>query len=139
MLYPEATSIYAFPNGSTQEVPCFIPGKAEVQKADCPYPFVNPIADDHPESCIQPCPPAAYTDNEYTVMWAAANSIGLIGLCLNIFMACTWLIGGRRFLSDQPYQLKFCVFAGILHGAVETLPSLALKYNLACGCQTEEW
>jgi hypothetical protein len=101
---------------------------------------VNPVADDHIESCVQPCPVQAYTDEEYTWMWALSNSIGLVGFGLNSFMACTWIVaGGKKCLSSQPYQLKFCVIAGLLFGVIATLPSLALKYDLPCECATEEW
>jgi hypothetical protein len=72
-------------------------------------------------------------------MWGFANGIGLVGFFLNSFMALTWLLGGKRCLSGQPFQLKFCVFAGILYGVVATFPSLMLKYDLPCECETEEW
>jgi hypothetical protein len=52
---------------------------------------------------------------------------------------CTWMMKGKRHLSQQPYQMQFCVFAGILYGLVETLPSLAMKYDLPCQCETQEW
>ncbi len=38
----------------------------------------------------QPCPAAAYADDEYTGMWAASHAIGLIGFQMNIFMTVTW-------------------------------------------------
>jgi hypothetical protein len=73
-------------------------------------------------------------------MWGLSNGVGLVGLGLNLFLACTWLIAGRgKYFAKQPYQLKFCVFAGLLFGVVATLPSLALKYDLPCECATEEW
>jgi hypothetical protein len=98
------------------------------------------VAEDNLESCVQPCPVQAYTDEEYTFMWGLSNGVGLVGFGLNLFMACTWVIaGGRKHLSAQPYQLKFGVFAGLLFGIVATLPSLALKYDLPCECATEEW
>jgi hypothetical protein len=72
-------------------------------------------------------------------MWGISNGVGLIGLCLNIFTAGTWMIAGQLRLSEQPFQLKVCIFAGLAYGMVETLPSLAMKHDLACECATEEW
>jgi hypothetical protein len=139
-LYPVTSSVYTHDDGTNFDVPCFVPGEAkEIPKIQCPFPFVNPLAVDHISSCIQPCPSQAYTDAEYTLMWMISGGIGLAGMFLNLFMAFTWMIGGKKYFSDQPYQLKFCVFAGLLFAAVETLPSLALKYDLPCGCETEEW
>ena len=36
-------------------------------------------------------------------------------------------------------QVRNAVFAGLLVGVVDTLPKAALKYDLACECDTEEW
>ncbi len=138
-LYPEASVTYTQDDGSFLDVACFTPEGAEVQKVTCPLPFVNPLADDHLESCIQPCPVQAYTDDEYTLMWGFSNGIGMVGLSLNVFMAATWVIGSRKDFTALPYQLKVCVFAGILYGLVGTLPSLVMKYELPCACETEEW
>jgi hypothetical protein len=139
-LYPEASVIYTQDDdGSFLDVACFAPEVAEVQKVTCRLPFVNPLADDHLESCIQPCPVQAYTDDEYTLMWGFSNAIGVVGLTLNVFMAATWAIGSRKEFSALPYQLKVCVFAGVLYGLVGTLPSLVMKYELPCACETEEW
>ena len=138
-LYPLASSVYTFEDGTTAAVPCFVPGKAQRTKASCPYPFVTPIADDHFKSCVQPCPVGAYTDSDYTWMWGIGNSIGIVGFSMNLFMACTWFIEGGKYFQKQPYQLKFCVFSGVIYGMVGTLPSLILKYDLACDCPTEEW
>ncbi len=38
----------------------------------------------------QPCPVAAYSDEEYGRMWAGSNAVGLIGLVLNAYMGMTW-------------------------------------------------
>jgi hypothetical protein len=138
-LFPEASVTYTHDDGSFFDVACFAPGVAEVQKAICPLPFVNPLADDHLESCIQPCPVQAYADEDYTLMWGFSNGIGVVGLFLNVFMAATWAIGSRKEFSALPYQLKVCVFAGIVYGLVGTLPSLIMKYDLPCACETEEW
>ena len=139
-LYPETSSAYNFSDGSIEDVQCFVPGEAmEAPKIECPDPFVNPLAADHIKPCIQPCPVQAYTDDQYTVMWVISNGIQLVGLELNLFMAFTWMLAGRTEFSNTPYQLKFCIFAGLLFAVVGTLPSLALKYDLPCECTTEEW
>jgi hypothetical protein len=138
-LYPETSVTYTHADGTTNDVACFIPGEAEVPKVDCPHPFVNPISATNTESCIQPCPVQAYTDSEYTLMWGVSNGIGLVAFFLNVFMAFTWMLAGKRHLSEQPFQLRFCVFAGIFYGAVATIPSLVMKYDLPCECETEEW
>jgi hypothetical protein len=117
-------------DGTTQEAACFIPGEAaEAPKIDCPPPFVNPISDTNVESCIQPCPVQAHADNECTLTWGVSNGIGLVGFCLNVFMASTWTLGGKAHVFGQPFQLKACVFVGILYGMVATLPSLV---NIIC-------
>jgi hypothetical protein len=114
-LYPVAASTYTLPTGTTVEVPCFALNKiVKVEQAECPDSFVNPLDPDHGPPCVkvlhgpafvdplrvfsflcheshtQPCPVAAYTDNEYTLMWAVTNTLGLIGLGLNMFMGITW-------------------------------------------------
>jgi hypothetical protein len=72
-------------------------------------------------------------------MWGVSNGIGLVGFCLNVFMASTWMMGGKAYMSGQPFQLNACVLMGILYGMVATLPSLVMKYDLPCECETEEW
>ena len=72
-------------------------------------------------------------------MWGISNGVGFIGPCLDAFTAGTWMIAGRLRLSEQPFQLKVCIFAGLAYGVVETLHSLAMKHDLACECETEEW
>ena len=139
-LYPETLVTYTLVDGTTHDISCFVPGEAfEVPKIDCPYPFVNPVSETHTESCVKPCPVQAYTNDEYTLMWSFSNGIGLVGFFMNVFMALTWMLGGRRRMSRQSFQLKICVFAGILYGMVATLPSLLMKYDLPCECETEEW
>jgi hypothetical protein len=140
-MYPKSTSVYTHSDGTTQEVPCFFPDKAtEVPQIKCPNPFVNPLAINHIASCIQPCPVQAYTNEEYTIMWGISNGIGLLGFGLNWFMLLTWLSAskGKVGIRNQPLQLVICIIAGILYGIVVTLPSLVMKYELACECQTEE-
>ena len=136
-LYPETSAKYTGPQG-TYDVPCTIPGAVEIPETSCPDPFVTPLAVDSVVPCIQACPVQAYDDNEYTAMWATSNGVGIIGFALNLFMACTWFIAGKQHLSDQPFQLKWCIFAGLVYGLVATFPSLILKYGLPCECETEE-
>jgi hypothetical protein len=138
-LYPETSVEYTDADGTSYDVSCFVPNTTEVQRLQCPLPFVSPLAVDNVESCIQPCPVPAYTDEEYTFMWGFSNGIGAVGLLLNLFMAFTWAIADKRDLMKTPYQLKFCVFAGLLFGVVGTLPSFIFKYDLPCTCETEEW
>ncbi len=38
----------------------------------------------------QPCPVAAYSDEEYGRMWVGSNAVGLIGFVLNVYMCITW-------------------------------------------------
>ncbi len=52
---------------------------------------------------------------------------------------CRWL-GGKKVFLAVPYQVKACVFVGLLYSIVGTLPSLIMKYDLPCSeCNTEEW
>jgi hypothetical protein len=93
-LFPNASSTYTDSNGIVHNVPCFIPGEApDAGEIKCPYPFVNPLADDHLASCIQPCPVQAYTDEEYTWMWGISNGIAIVGFSMNVFMV-SWEGGG---------------------------------------------
>ena len=118
-LYPTAASTYTWPTGTIVEVPCYTQDKVvEIVRAECPDSFVNPIDPNNISPCVkvlhrakyvlhslfltlfltfschklctQPCPAAAYTDEEYTRMWAASNAIGLIALLLNLFLVITW-------------------------------------------------
>ncbi len=116
-LYPVTTSTYTWPTGTTVEVPCYAQDKVvEIVRVECPDSFVNPIDPNHLSPCVkvlhrakyilqilfltfschtlctQSCPAAAYADEEYTQMWAASNSIGLIALLLNLFLVMTWYI-----------------------------------------------
>jgi hypothetical protein len=140
-LYPKEFVQYADADGISFSVPCFIPGEAKRVTRSCPAssaPFVSPLNPDRSETCIKPCPVPAYTDGEYSVMWAISSCIGTLGLGLNSFMACTWVLSGRKAFASIVTQLKACVFFGIMYGLVETLPSLILKYDLPCETVTEE-
>jgi hypothetical protein len=49
-------------------------------------------------------------------------------------------LGGKKVFLAVPYQVKACVFSGLLYAIVGTLPSLIMKYELPCSkCNTEEW
>jgi hypothetical protein len=104
-LYPEKSVAYTEADGSTYNVACFDYGVVEVQKVDCPYPFVNPLSSENVQSCIQPCPVQAYTDDEYSSMWRWSNGIGMAGLLLNLYMATTYALAGKTKFSSTPYQL----------------------------------
>jgi hypothetical protein len=104
--------------------------------AVCPSPFVPanaipdvPTRDQH--ACVQPCPSAAYTPEEYTVMWASSSIVALCALLLNIGVRMSWVPkGGGNHISPA---FKACIGGGILYGMVDTLPVLFLKHNLPCG------
>jgi hypothetical protein len=139
-LYPESSSAYSGDDGKMFDVPCFAPKRVEgaIIDTDCPSPFLASITPDHYQSCIQPCPVAAFTDEQYTVMWSFSVAMGVLGFLLNAFVACTWVLGGKRLFKKQPFEIKFCVFAGICIGLLDTLPSLVLKYDLPCACETAD-
>jgi hypothetical protein len=105
-LYPMEFSTYVYPTGTSVEVSCFTQKEVQIQLADCPANFINPQDPNHIEPCVQRCPVAAYTDEEYTTMWMASNIVGVLGLFLNIFMACTWYLGGKKAFRAVPHQLK---------------------------------
>ena len=65
-------------------------------------------------------------------MYIKINFCDAFGFVLNLFMICTWMLAGWQYFSDQPYQLKFCVFGGALFGLIGTLPSLVMKYDNWC-------
>jgi len=136
-LYPEVFSMYVH-KGTEYDVKCFTPRSDYVIDATiCPEPYVS-AKDDGDIPCVKPCPSPAYTDDEYTTMWIVASTVEMVGLCLNSFVAATWLVSEKNFFRQVPFQLKMCVFAGLLVGLVSTLPRLILKFDLACECETEE-
>jgi hypothetical protein len=140
-LYPTLTVNVVVPGGEGEEVavPCFVPGGGnEVTKVACPAPFVNALEENSLETCIKPCPVPVYSDGEYTSMWLAASIVGMFGWLLNIFVFLTWMLGGRLVWKKLPFQIRYSVLAGVVYGIVETLPSLVLKYDLPCACETEE-
>jgi hypothetical protein len=140
-LYPEIFSTFTTPKGVSYDVSCTAPGTAAAaEKIECPAQWHNPIDESHVKPCVKSCLSAAYTNEQYDVMWGIASSIGLVGFVLNLFVALTWSLGGRKVVENVPYQLQYCVFAGLLFGLVVTLPALLLKDDLACeDCLTEEW
>jgi hypothetical protein len=139
-LYPDAIVNYTVPAGEKYEVPCFNSNQDyEVEVINCIAPYVSPLrAENAYKGCVKPCPSPAYSEVEYTTMWTVATSIALVGLILNIFMAATWALGGKKHFREQPFGMKACVFGGLLYGAVDTLPTLVLKFSLACESATEE-
>jgi hypothetical protein len=138
-LYPESSSLYTTKDGTEHAVSCFIPKEAsDAAQADCPFPFVNPVDQGNIKPCVQACPVAAYSDEEYSAMWTPYVVVGTVGFLLNIFVVCTWALGKKKEFQALPFQLKFCVFAGIAFFLVGTLPVLMLKYDLPCFCETEE-
>ncbi len=53
-LYPVAMSTYTWPTGTAVEVPCFMQGKVvEIERAECPDSFVNPIDPNHVSPCVK--------------------------------------------------------------------------------------
>ena len=139
-LYPESSSTYTTADGTEHDVICFVPKEpSDAIKEECPYPFVNPVDKDHLKSCVQACPIVAFTDDEYSLMWTVYVLVGSIGFLANLFVVATWYLGGQKGFHALPFQLKFCVFAGIVFFLLGTLPSMALKYDLPCSeCNTEE-
>ncbi len=113
-LFPMTSSTYTFPTGTEVEIPCFAQNKVvDIERTKCPDSFVNPMDPNHIRPCVkvlqdvcihsvflshspclslhsQPCPVAAYSDEEYGRMWAGSNAVGLIGLVLNVYMCMTW-------------------------------------------------
>jgi hypothetical protein len=138
-LYPEVSSTYTYAGGHMEEVPCFVPGvTTTIPPIECPHPFVRPIDDSNVKSCVRPCPVQAYSDREYTLMWGLASGTGLAGFAVNVVLVVSWTFMEKEHARSAPYQLKVCVYAGLLYGIVGTLPMLLMKYDLPCGCETEE-
>jgi hypothetical protein len=106
-MFPEVSSEYTDPKTGLQySVPCYIPGaEAETEKNVCPDPFLVPNDENHPRTCILPCPVPAYTDDQYNIMWEASCTAAVIGLILNTFMVATWCIGGRKTFDNTKTQL----------------------------------
>jgi hypothetical protein len=143
-LFPEVSSEYKNPQTDiSYTVGCYVPGvKAEATvKLLVHFRLYVPLTKitQEPASCpgknctrIQPrtvaytvtmsdlwhSPVPAYTDEQYTTMWTVATAIALCGFALNVFMATTWGIGGWRYLSKLPFQLKACVVGGVVYGLV---------------------
>ncbi len=52
-MYPELTSIYKLPTGTTVEVPCSASNNViEIERTECPTSFVNPMDINNPSPCI---------------------------------------------------------------------------------------
>ena len=141
MLYPEEFSTYTGPDGVSHEVPCTIPSQSSVlaeYDVTCPPPFVNSILPETYRACVYSCPMGQFTEAEYTTMWTFFVVIGMCSFALNLFVVATWKLGGWYKFRDTPFQLKSCVFLGLLYGIVETIPTLILKFKLPCEHPTEE-
>ena len=84
------------------------------------------------------CPVDQFSLQDYTTMWGVFVAIGMCSFILNVIMVCTWKLAGRREFEATPFQLKSCVFWGLVYGIVETIPTLIFKYDLPCKHRTEE-
>jgi len=137
-LFPEVSSTYTDADGTAYEVQCFVSEEAQEEEFLCPHPFLNSVNQDTRAECVKACPVPAYTLSEYDGMWLAATVPAAFGFFLNTFMICTWILGGRKHFHEQPFAVKVCVLGGIFYNLVDTLPVLALKYDLPCTNATEE-
>jgi hypothetical protein len=139
-LYPKEFSTFtSAEEGATFNVPCFVPGEFIAQVVDCPNPFVANPDTQSPRGCVKQCPSPAFSDREYTVMWSVKSTVGILGIICNVMMLLTWAIQSRKVVNAVPFQIKSCVIWGLLYGLIETIPSVALKYELPCSdCETEE-
>jgi hypothetical protein len=72
----------------------------------------------------------AYSDGEYHDMWTVSSAPASLGFLLNIFMATTMFIGGKKAFRALPFNLKMCVADGLLYGIIDTLPVLILAEGL---------
>ena len=57
---------------------------------------------------------------------------------MNLFMGATWAIATKKYFKSLPFNVKVGIFVGTCYCVVITLPSLAMKHDLACSCDTEE-
>jgi hypothetical protein len=138
-LYPVDFSTYTNVNGQEYDVPCTIPGVGPgITDITCPDPFVPPAEKSELRNCVKQCPVHTYSHDEYDVMWLTSGIISGVGMLLNAHMAATWAIAGPALYAGIRFQIRFCVFAGLLYGLIDTIPMLALKHDLACECATEE-
>jgi hypothetical protein len=129
-LYPNNSSQYTH-HGVAYNVPCFLPDfEYEITEVECPDPYVPPEDENNPRKCVKPCPPPAYTDEEYTTMWYISTIIGLVGFSLNIFMAATWLIAEKKFFDGIPFQVPECCTLLVLSYGV--LSCVVLRLVLSC-------
>jgi hypothetical protein len=138
-LYPQAFSTFTTPE-AVYQVPCFeASSDTRDMSVQCPDGWTNPIDPYSAKPCVKPCISAAYSDSQYDVMWGIATFCGVCGYVLNGYLALTWILGGRKVFDAVPFQLRFCVFAGLLYTLIVTLPALLLKNDVACDdCRTEE-
>jgi len=139
-LYPQAFSTFTTPDEVVHEVSCFEPAlDPPYSLPQCPDGWVSPIDKYNVKPCVKPCISAAYSDSQYDIMWGIASFCGVCGAVLNGYMALTWFLGGSKVFDAVPFQLQFCVFAGLLYTPIVTLPALLIKNDVACDdCKTEE-
>jgi hypothetical protein len=131
-LFPEKTSTYTASDGTQYDVPCYVPGaQGTIAQKMCPVPFTNPAFENSIKSCVKPCPPPSFTPDEYHTMWFIVSFIGVVGFLLNLSMAATWAMQGWKHFQAVPYQLRYCVYTGLLYGVVGTFPSLFLQVRSA--------
>jgi hypothetical protein len=133
-LFPLESSSYTDPKtGVLYESQCFVPdAEAAVERVVCPFPFLPPTTEAliGKVNCIKPCPVQAYSDGEYRDMWTVSSAPASLGFLLNIFMATTMFIGGKKAFRALPFNLKMCVADGLLYGIIDTLPVLILAEGL---------
>ena len=68
-LYPEESSVYTFPDGSTHDVACSNRFSLEGDSIECPGRFVPSTKTDSNAACVMTCPISAFTNEEYNAMW----------------------------------------------------------------------
>jgi hypothetical protein len=133
-LFPLKSSFYTDPKtGIVYESQCFVPdAEVAVEDVVCPFPFLPPTTEAliGKVNCIKPCPVQAYSDGEYHDMWTVSSAPASLGLLLNIYMATTMFIGGKKAFRAVPFHLKMCVADGLLYGIIDTLPVLILAEDL---------
>jgi hypothetical protein len=83
-LYPDTASSYTDPDSGRlyDEVPCHHLPEYAIDELVCPDGFLPPIDPSNPRRCLLPCPVPAFTESQYTTMWAAYSAVGTRGVWL---------------------------------------------------------
>ena len=117
-LYPDtASSCTDLDSGRLyDEVPCHHLPEYAIDELVCPDGFLPPVDPSNPRRCLLPCPVPAFTESQYTTMWAAYSAVGTLGLLLNIYMILSWCLTGMKNFKKVHLQLRMCVFGGLLFG-----------------------